>query len=76
VSNFAPLDLVAGEPPVTLYVTIAPADLDPAAHHTVGGAAGVAKIMRILRTEQLAAMALCGCPTLAAIHRAVLSQHE
>jgi len=36
------------------------------------GAAGVAGVMKLLRTELLAAMALCGCPTLAAIDRRVL----
>jgi len=36
------------------------------------GAEGVASVMQILRTELLAAMALCGCPTLAAIDRRVL----
>ncbi|HLX09169.1 MAG TPA: alpha-hydroxy acid oxidase [Thermoanaerobaculia bacterium] len=36
------------------------------------GAEGVAGVMQILRTELLAAMALCGCPTLGAIDRQVL----
>jgi 4-hydroxymandelate oxidase len=41
----------------------------------VGGAAGVEKVSKMLHTELLAAMALCGCPTLAAIDRAVFWQH-
>jgi 4-hydroxymandelate oxidase len=36
------------------------------------GAEGVAGVMKLLRTELLSAMALCGCPTLAAIDRRVL----
>jgi 4-hydroxymandelate oxidase len=36
------------------------------------GAEGVASVMMLLRTELLSAMALCGCPTLAAIDRGVL----
>jgi 4-hydroxymandelate oxidase len=36
------------------------------------GAEGVASVMRLLHTELLAAMALCGLPTLAAIDRNVL----
>jgi 4-hydroxymandelate oxidase len=36
------------------------------------GAEGVASVMKLLRTELLAAMALCGCPTLEAIDRRVL----
>jgi 4-hydroxymandelate oxidase len=36
------------------------------------GAEGVAAVMKLLRTELLAAMALCGLPTLAAIDRGAL----
>ncbi len=36
------------------------------------GADGVATVIKMLRTELLAAMALCGCPTLAAIDHGVL----
>ncbi len=36
------------------------------------GAEGVVSVMKLLRTELLAAMALCGCPTLAAIDRRLL----
>ncbi len=36
------------------------------------GAEGVAGVVQLLRTELLKAMALCGCPTLAAIDRGVL----
>ncbi|MFC0409058.1 alpha-hydroxy acid oxidase [Roseomonas elaeocarpi] len=38
----------------------------------VGGAVGVAHLVKILRTELEAAMALCGCRDLAAVTRAVL----
>ncbi|HVT57495.1 MAG TPA: alpha-hydroxy acid oxidase [Thermoanaerobaculia bacterium] len=38
----------------------------------VAGAAGVESVLRILRTELLAAMALCGCPTVGAIDHSVL----
>lgn len=38
------------------------------------GAEGVTRVLALLRNELLAAMALCGCPTLAAIDRGVLWQ--